>query len=169
MGFHPRLFMSLPFGEHVNRNARCPAKDVGHAQPPGRGWSRGAGPGEGIRRWRLPLAGLAAMLLVGIAVGWLATHHAPSRPEPKPRRLTAKPAGNPATDARISPDGKYLAYADQAGIHLQVVGTGESRTIPQPQGLEYKVTGWSPVGWFPDGTRCWRRRSPWAQCVPASG
>ena len=33
-GFHPRLFMSLPYGEHANHNARCPAKDVGHDQLP---------------------------------------------------------------------------------------------------------------------------------------
>jgi serine/threonine protein kinase/DNA-binding winged helix-turn-helix (wHTH) protein/Tol biopolymer transport system component len=121
--------------------------------PLGRGWSRDAGPGEGLRRWSLLLAGLAAMLLVGIAVAWFTTHRAPSRPEPKPRRLTANPAGNPATDARISPDGRYLAYADRAGIHLQLIDTGETRTIPQPEGLGYKVTGWSPVGWFPDGTK----------------
>ena len=34
-----------------------------------------------------------------------------------------------------------------------MIDTGEARTIPQPQGLGYKVTGWSPIGWFPDGTR----------------
>src|SRR5215813_14358728 len=81
---------------------------------------------------------------------WFATRRLPSpRPEPRPRRLTANPAGNPATDPHISPDGKYLAYADQAGIHLQLIDTGETRTIPQPQGVEYKITGWWPVGWFP--------------------
>jgi hypothetical protein len=36
--FIERLFMSPPSGEQANRNARCPAKDVGHAQPLGRGW-----------------------------------------------------------------------------------------------------------------------------------
>src|SRR5207249_4126665 len=85
---------------------------------------------------------------------WFASHRTPpSPPELKPRRLTANPAGNPAMDAHISPDGKYLVYDDQAGIHLQVIDTGENRTIPQPQNLAYKVTGWSPVGWFPDGTK----------------
>jgi eukaryotic-like serine/threonine-protein kinase len=94
------------------------------------------------------------MLAAGVAaVVWLATHRALPRPEPKPRRLTANPAGNPATDAHISPDGKYLAYADQAGIHLQLIDTGETRIIPPPQGVGYKITGWSPVGWFPDGTK----------------
>src|SRR5262249_827476 len=29
----------------------------------------------------------------------------------------------------------------------------ETRTIPQPQDVGYKITGWSPVGWFPDGTK----------------
>jgi Tol biopolymer transport system component len=100
------------------------------------------------------LAGLVA-LIAASALVWFATHRAPPplRPEPRPRRLTANPAGNPATDARISPDGKYLAYADQAGIRLQLIDTGETRTIPQPQGVGYKVTGWAPVGWFPDGTK----------------
>jgi hypothetical protein len=90
------------------------------------------------------LGGLVA-LIAALGLVWFATHRAPPpRTEPKPRRLTANPAGNPATDAHISPDGKYLAYADQAGIQLQLIDTGETRTIPQPQGLEYKVTGWSP-------------------------
>jgi len=121
--------------------------------PSGRGWSRGAGPGEGRRRWPLVLAGLLA-LIAASAVVWFLTHRAPPlRPELKPRRLTANPAGNPATDARISPDGKYLAYADQSGIHLQLIDTGETRTVPQPQGVAYKVTGWAPAGWFPDGTK----------------
>src|SRR5215470_11098247 len=115
-----------------------------------RGWP--AGPGEGKRRWSLALAGLLALIAASGLV-WFVTHRAPPRPEPRPRRLTANPAGNPATDARISPDGKYLAYADQAGIHLQLIDTGETRTIPQPQDVGYKITGWSPVGWFPDGTK----------------
>jgi serine/threonine protein kinase/DNA-binding winged helix-turn-helix (wHTH) protein/Tol biopolymer transport system component len=131
------------------------------ASPSGRGWP--AGPGEGIRRWPLVLAGLVALIVVSGLV-WFATHRTPPplRPEPKPRQLTANPAGNPATDARISPDGKYLAYADQTGIRLQLIDTGETRTIPQPQGLAYKVTGWSPVGWFPDGTRLLAQVTSWS-------
>jgi hypothetical protein len=106
-----------------------------------------AGHPQGLpRRQRWPLAlGALVALIAALGLVWFATHRAPPpRTEPKPRRLTANPAGNPATDAHISPDGKYLAYADQAGIQLQLIDTGETRTIPQPQGLEYKVTGWSP-------------------------
>jgi Tol biopolymer transport system component len=94
------------------------------------------------------------MGLVGLALAWFATHGTPPpRPEPKPRRLTANPAGNPATHARISPDGKHVAYADQRGIHLQLIDTGETWAIPQPQDAGHEVTGWSPVGWFPDWTK----------------
>ena len=34
-----------------------------------------------------------------------------------------------------------------------MIDTGDTRTIPQPQGVGCKVTGWWPVGWFPDGTK----------------
>src|SRR5205823_12833919 len=99
------------------------------------------------------MAGLFALIAV-FSWAWFATHRTqPLRPEPKPRRLTANPAGNPTMDAHISPDGKYLAYDDLAGIHLQVIDTGESRVVPQPRGMAYQITGWLPVGWFPDGTR----------------
>jgi Tol biopolymer transport system component len=99
------------------------------------------------------VAGLLA-LMAASGLLWFARHRTPPpRPEPKPRRLTGNPPGNPATDARISPDGKYLAYADQAGIHLQLIDTGETRTIPQPQGVGHEVTGWSPVAFFPDATK----------------
>jgi dipeptidyl aminopeptidase/acylaminoacyl peptidase len=93
-------------------------------------------------------------LIVVLGAVWFASHRAPPPLlEPHARRLTANATGNPATDVRISPDGKYLAYADQAGIHPQLIDTGESRTIPQPQDVGYRITGWSPVGWFPDGTK----------------
>ena len=92
-------------------------------------------------RWPLAVAGLVA-LIAASGLLWFATHRTPPpHPEPKPRRLTANPAGNPATDAHISPDGKYLAYADQAGIHLQLIDTGETRTILQPQDVGYDITG----------------------------
>jgi Tol biopolymer transport system component len=126
----------------------------GSPSPAGRGWSRDVGPGEGVRRWPLALAGLLAVIAASSLLWFVARPSPPPlQPEPKPRRLTANPVGNPATDAHISPDGKYLAYADGQGIHLQVIDTGETRTIPQPQGVGYEVTDWFPVGWFPDGTK----------------
>ena len=115
-----------------------------------------AGRAQGVslsRRRSLALAGLITLIAVSALV-LLATRRGPAqRPEPKFRRLTANPPNNPATDARISPDGKFLAYSDRSGIRLQVIETGETRTIPRPQGLSYEIAEWTPVGWFPDGTR----------------
>jgi eukaryotic-like serine/threonine-protein kinase len=105
------------------------------------------------QRGLLAVAGLLALVAASGLV-WFGIHRPPApRPELRPRRLTANPAGDPATDPHVSPDGKYLAYADQAGIHLQLIDTAETRTIPPPQNVGYKVTGWLPVGWFPDGTK----------------
>ncbi len=125
-----------------------------------------------LRRWPLALAGLV-LLIAASGLVWFATHRSPPpppRPEPKPRRLTANPAGNPATDAHISPDGKYLAYADQAGIHLQLIDTGETRTISSTPGAR---TTRSRAGHPSAGSRteqsCWRRRPPWARSIPVCG
>ena len=97
---------------------------------------------------------IGGTLLLAPGVAWFGIHRAgPPPPQPKSRRLTANPAGNPAIDAHVSSDGKYLAYSDQAGIHLQLIDSGETRIIPPPQAIQYKITGWSPVGWFPDGTK----------------
>lgn len=109
--------------------------------------------GVPLRSWPLAVAALL-VLIAGSASVWFATHRASlSQPGPKPRRLTANPVGNPAINAYISPDGKYLAYGDQSGIHIQLIDGGETRTIPQPEGLGYKITGWFPIGWFPVGTK----------------
>jgi Tol biopolymer transport system component len=94
------------------------------------------------------------VLIAASALVWVGKQRA-SLPhlEPKPRRLTANPVGNPVMNAYISPDGKYLAYGDQGGIHIQLIDGGEMRTIPPPAALGYKISGWFPIGWFPDGTR----------------
>jgi serine/threonine protein kinase/DNA-binding winged helix-turn-helix (wHTH) protein len=37
---------------------------------------------------------------------------------------------------RFPPDGRYLAYADRFGIHVQTIDTGETITVPQPEGFD---------------------------------
>jgi DNA-binding winged helix-turn-helix (wHTH) protein len=71
----------------------------------------------------------------------------------KQRRLTANPSGMPVDRAVISPDGKYLAYSDQSGIHLQLIGANESHTLEAPPGFSPRQAGLYPVAWFPGGTR----------------
>jgi len=65
-------------------------------------------------------------------------------------RLTFNSSTSPIASAAISPDGKYLAYSDSAGIHVRLLSTGEERLIPTPTGVP---AGFSYVdSWFPNAT-----------------
>jgi len=142
-----RLTRDTGSGQSAVAVPPAPALSLQSAQPVLSGRARVAP----LHRWPLAVAAILALIAGSVSL-WFATHREP-QPEPKPRRLTANPGGNPAIDAYISPDGKYLAYGDQGGIHIQVIDGGEARTIPQPEGPGYKITGWFPIGWFPDGTK----------------
>ena len=99
------------------------------------------------RRWWWIAAGSVAVL-VGVIVGWHAGHRASSGARAvSERRLTANASENPVTDGVISPDGKYLAFADAAHFFLRQVDTGETHAIALPTGFNAK-----PRSWFPDGT-----------------
>ena len=69
------------------------------------------------------------------------------------RQITANPVGHGVNAAAISPDGKYLAYSDDSGLHLKLMATGEMRTLPLPSEVDAKHATWSPAAWFPDSTR----------------
>ena len=99
------------------------------------------------RRWWWVAAGSVAVL-VGVIVGWHAGHHSSSTASPiSERRLTANAPENPVTDGVISPDGKYLAFADAAHFFLRQIDNGETHAIALPSGFNAK-----PRSWFPDGT-----------------
>jgi serine/threonine protein kinase len=63
-------------------------------------------------------------------------------------QLTTNSSENPVSAAAISPDGKSVAYADQAGLHLRLVDGGETHTIASPE-----IGDINRVLWFPDGTK----------------
>ncbi len=93
-----------------------------------------------------------------IFVGWIGWKLARrSQPVNKPamtqRQLTTNSTGHGVNGAALSPDGKYLAYSDDAGLHIKLLDTGEMRTIPLPAGLAPGFAEWTPAAWFPDGTR----------------
>ena len=55
----------------------------------------------------------------------------------------------------ISPDGKYLAYVDKAGMHIKLIDTGEVQTVPVPEAFKGREMLWEPdpIVWTPDSTR----------------
>lgn len=112
--------------------------------------------GKFVRRHR---SSVAAALLVTLAVigTTLFTWFFPRRTEPMPhfnqQKLTANAEDSPVFSAAISPDGKYLGYADPQGIHLQYVATGGVKTVALPPGTEQGKVSWAFGNWFPDSTR----------------
>jgi Tol biopolymer transport system component len=105
-----------------------------------------------LRRWWTAL-GAFVVVAAAIFAYWLARRPPPAPPQLKERRLTANPTDNAVNAGIISPDGKYLAYSDQEGMHLKLIRTGETLNIPQPEGPATARAGWWPNGWFPDSTK----------------
>jgi serine/threonine protein kinase/Tol biopolymer transport system component len=103
------------------------------------------------RRLAIALAG-AVVIVAAVLAYWLTRPPAPP-PELKERRLTANASENPVNEGAISPDGKYLAYSDQTGMHLKLIQTGQILNIPQPEGRAPELDSWWPNGWFPDSTK----------------
>jgi serine/threonine protein kinase/Tol biopolymer transport system component len=108
------------------------------------------------RRRRTTITGVLALLVIAVAVFWLAKRQLsspPGLPELKQRQLTTNSSDNEVLGSAISPDGRYLAYGDQLGIHLKLIETGETHTIPQPEGLKGSQVEWDPHVWLRDGTK----------------
>ena len=95
----------------------------------------------------LILAGVVLLAGVALAGWWIASMRRGAGGPPRPptlTQLTANPVDLPVTSARISPDGKYLAYADPTGIQVRVIDTGETQRIADTRGME--VYAWSGDG-----------------------
>ena len=107
------------------------------------------------RWWRL-VAGIVALGIVASASIWFAKR----QPQPsawqreiKYRQLTSNSSENMVDGGGISPDGKYLAYPDRVGVHVKLIETGETQTIPQPEETKRNGVWWGVGPWFPDSTR----------------
>jgi len=97
------------------------------------------------RWWIFGTVGMA-LLIVGVVAGWHAGHATAPPKVLRERRLTANAPENRVTDGVISPDGKYLAFADARGFFLRQIDTGETHSVPLPKDFQPK-----PSAWFPDG------------------
>jgi eukaryotic-like serine/threonine-protein kinase len=114
-----------------------------------------------FKRHKKAAIGSAAVVAALIGVAWFLLHR-PSKPSAeltqKPqaeltqKRLTFNSSENFIYMPVISPDGKYLAHSDRAGIHIRLLSTGEERLIPRPAGVPAGAY-WYLTSWFPDGTQ----------------
>jgi len=106
------------------------------------------------RRWTIRSTfGIVVAVLVGVLVGSVIGRLTPELPETSrmartPIQLTANPVDNAIVSASASPDGRYLAYADNRGLLLRLIRSGETHTLALPD--EYR-TGSMEIDWFPDG------------------
>ena len=106
------------------------------------------------RAWALRL-GIAAAIFIAAFIVVLAKKPKTVSvvPEIKLRQLTINSSENPVIGGAISPDGKYLAYSDTRGLHIKLLDTGETRTVPKPEALKDQSVKWEVGFWFPDSTR----------------
>jgi eukaryotic-like serine/threonine-protein kinase len=89
---------------------------------------------------------LSLLVAVSVLVWQRLIRPVPAR-ELAQRQLTANIAENHLLTAAISPDGKYLAYSDQKGTHLQLIQTGQMQTVAAPEQFVA-----SNLNWLADGT-----------------
>jgi serine/threonine protein kinase len=123
----------------------------------GREQAHASGRAEAVpasRRWaRSPVFGAALLVLAAAAtLVWFFTHRALPPSYLVQRRLTANSEESRVWNAAISPDGKYLAYADNQGIQVELVETGETHTLSIPSGSESREISRSVGAWYPDST-----------------
>jgi Tol biopolymer transport system component/DNA-binding winged helix-turn-helix (wHTH) protein len=94
---------------------------------------------------RLAVACLAMIVIAGVI--WAMSRSPLRRPDITERKLTSNSSENRVSSASVSPDGKYLAYADNTGVYLKVIRTGETHPVGLPANFSARVDGW-----FPDGS-----------------
>jgi len=104
-------------------------------------------------RWRaIAASAVVAVFIAGIAFWFykFQLQSATALPQLKWRQLTSVSSENGPATGKISPDGKYLAYGDRTGLHLQLVETGKTQAIPQAEGVNGNTLSFGVGAWLPD-------------------
>ncbi len=132
--------------EPVNETA-APAPPVDASaialQPQEQGGRRTASAGKHLG-WYFLIISVAVVVIAALVV-WRAKPRTPALAIEK--RITANPPEAPIRSAVISPDGKYIAYADPYGLYVRHIDTGEVRQLALPKDFNPL-----PTGWYPDST-----------------
>jgi hypothetical protein len=85
------------------------------------------------------MTAIAILVIAGAIVFWRLS--VPSHHEARmlmQRRITTNPPENPVYAAAVSPDGRYLAYADFTGVYVRLFETGETHSLPLPQSFCFR-------------------------------
>jgi Tol biopolymer transport system component len=97
-------------------------------------------------RWLLVVACLILTVVIAVWIRNRLLYDSPTHRITE-QRITSNSPEAPVEWAVVSPDGKYLAYADPTGLYLRVIASGETRRWDVPKDfIAY------PTSWFPDGT-----------------
>lgn len=100
---------------------------------------RAADPGgRGKRMAMITTVVLVALAVAGIVLWRIFSPRPPTVRALTQRSITANPPENPVYAASISPDGKYLAYADFTGVFVRLLDTGETHPPPLPQSFCFR-------------------------------
>jgi serine/threonine protein kinase len=98
-----------------------------------------AGPSKSrlSRAWPLAAAvvALGFALTIGYRFGWVGADSQSPSATLIARQITFNSTEQPVFFSAISPDGKFLAYGDSTGIHLRQLDTGETHSLPVPDGF----------------------------------
>jgi DNA-binding winged helix-turn-helix (wHTH) protein/Tol biopolymer transport system component len=102
---------------------------------------------------RLPISLVVALyatvILLALAVAYALYSRRNSAPKAlQETQLTTNSPEASLSAAAISPDGKYLAFADEHGLYVRQPGSGETHPLSIPSGAKiYRLS------WFPDGSK----------------
>lgn len=96
------------------------------------------------RRWAFLV--VICLIVLGLIAAWSLWHRVQHPAQMVQRRLTSFAPEMAVTAAAVSTGGKFIAYANPAGLFIQVISTGETRALPLP-GSHFEV---SSISWFPD-------------------
>jgi serine/threonine protein kinase/Tol biopolymer transport system component len=106
-----------------------------------------------LRRW-IPISATILVLVIAGTMLWSGRRR---QLEPLPqialRQLTKNSWENPVKIAAISPNGKYLGYVDEQGMHIKDVDSGSTQSVAPPETLKNAKVQWECCSWFPDSTR----------------
>ncbi len=120
-----------------------PAKRYQHAKELFAELEQLATPAKFSVRTRIALAAMAlAFVVTGILtisrLGWFARLASAPSGLVAARQITANPTDDPVVRAAISPDGKYVVYTDLEGLHLRLIESGETHSLPVPEDLCFR-------------------------------